>query len=119
MGETVRFDRVKTLEMQERLEKPRAGRIALDDGREIGAEGRDQRRLGGDRAKIGVRDRLGGNDGGAETGRDAPHNGLAEALAIEHGASQQPRERRLERHGRAGLVPQMAPKRVVPGADFA
>ena len=63
MGEPMRLHRVKTLEMQERLEQPRAGRIALDDGREIGAEGRDQRRLGGDRAEIGVGDRLGGNDG--------------------------------------------------------
>ena len=118
MGEAMRLNRMKTLEMQEGLEEPDAGRIAFDDGREIGAEGRDQRGFGGDRSRIGVGDRLGGDDRGAEPRRDPPHDRLAEAVAMSTAPVKNPR------------APARAPSRLWPrpangatarrpGADFA
>ena len=45
MRQPVRLDRVKPLEIEHRLDQPRAGRIAVDHGGNVGAEGLGDRRI--------------------------------------------------------------------------
>ena len=58
MRQPMRLDRVKPLEIEYRLDQPRAGRIAIDHRCDVGAEGLRNRRIGSDRLEIGLLDKI-------------------------------------------------------------
>ncbi len=54
MRETMRLNGVETLEIKHRLDHAHAGRIAIDDGDEVGTEGIGDRRIIGEHIEIGL-----------------------------------------------------------------
>jgi hypothetical protein len=54
----MRLDRVKPLEIEHRLDQPRAGRIAVDHGGNVGAEGLGDRGIARDGVEIGLLDEI-------------------------------------------------------------
>ena len=82
MRQPMAFDRVKSLEIEERLDQTATSRIALDNGGEIGAKVLDNRGLRRDRGFECVGDHFGGHGRRAKLGADAADNRLGETRSV-------------------------------------
>jgi hypothetical protein len=83
VGETVRLDRGKTLVEQERLDEPRSGRIALNDGFDVGAHRLADGRLRVHLVEEYAAERLGGQEGIAQKRGKPMYEGLLECRRVE------------------------------------
>jgi hypothetical protein len=117
MGEPVRLDGVEALEVEHGLDQPRAGRIAVGHGGDVGAERRDDGGLVLDRLHEGLGDEVVGDDGIAQPPGDPMHHRAFEGRVIEDGRGDEARQRRLLAHGRLGLLAQARPDRIDDAGD--
>ena len=83
MGETVRLEGVKALEIEHRLEEARAGGIAVGDGGDVGPEGLPEHAVGFDRLEIGLGDEVVRHDRVAEPRSEAMHHGRFQSRVVE------------------------------------
>jgi len=95
----MRLQRVEALEVEQRLDQPLAGGIAVEHGENVGAEGVGDRRVGLQHARIGVGDGVGAEVGMVESRGDAMDDRPLQRLVMQHVGEQEAGEIRLAAHG--------------------
>ena len=103
MREAMRRDRMEALEIEHRLDEPRAGGIAVQCGENVGAKGRADRRLAGNDVEIGLADELGRDLVMAEPRRKPLDDRRLQAGLIEDGRRDPAGNMRLAAHDLLGL----------------
>ena len=120
MRQPVRLDGVEALEIEHRLDAARgAGRVAVDDGRDVGAEGLADRRIVRDGLEKGLLDEVGRQGRLVEPRRDAVGDAAFERVVVEDRRKDEAGERpaRCERASSASCAHRATPDRCRASVD--
>ena len=112
MREPVGLDGVEAFEVQQRLERPGAGGIAVHDRADIGAESFAERRIVRESLVKGLLDDVGGKRRVIETRGDPMSDRRVETRLVEDRAQGKACKRRLLGDHRLRLAPQPVPDRI-------
>ena len=118
MREAVRLDGVEALEVEHRLDEAGAGRVAVGDGEEVGAEGVADGGIGRERLAEGLADEVGRERRVAEPRRDAVGHRGFEGVVVEDHRQDEARQRRLLADRRLGLLTQLRPDGIDDAGNF-
>ena len=113
MGQPMGLDGVIALEIEKGLNETVAGRIAVDDGGDVGAEAGGDFRVCLQRALENGDDLRGGDEVIGQPAGDPMNDRVLQTVAIEDRRAQKPGERGLALEGVLGLFQQFAPERIV------
>jgi hypothetical protein len=113
--EAIGHQGMKALEVEQRLDIAAAGRIAVVDGGEIGAERRAQLRMVGQYLIEGLADQPGIDVRVVEALRQAMTDRVFQPWLAQDGCVDEPTERRLAARNLLGLFPHRRPDRVNGG----
>jgi hypothetical protein len=117
MGETVRLERVKALEVEHGLDNARAGGITVGDSGDVGAKSLADGRVGLDGFEIGLRDEVVRHHRVAEARGDPVHHGRFQSGMVEDRRNDEPRHRRLLPDDLFRFLPQPRPHRIDDAGD--
>jgi len=94
--ESVRLDRVKPLEVEDRLDEARARRVAIEHGEKVGVERFGEARVVGGDLAVGLADQVARHVGMGEPRRNAVDDDALQRLVVE--------DRRVDEAGDLGLA---------------
>ena len=112
MREPMGLDGVEAFEIQQRLERPGAGGIAIHDRADVGAKSFTQRRIVHESLVKGLLDDVGGKRRVIETRGDPMSDRLVETRLVEHRAQGKACKRRFLGDQDFGLAPEPVPDRI-------